>query len=457
MTPGLPCEVAQNIKSEFCVWCRDFCLTCVTGNRTSPAPPSSTPPPSPPSSSSSSLSTGAIIGIAVGAALLVLLLLLAALGACLYLRKKQKANDPSAPSHAGFCTRYPVKVLREATNGWAPENRIGAGGFGEVYRGVSPHDSSVVWAVKRATVMTNDFKREVEVVASKSHPHIVQLLGYSVEYDAATDHHEQIVIYEFMANGDLEKFLHKGTKEGQLTLAQRMDILIGAAQGLSYLHQFDIVHRDIKPANILLDATMQPKIADFGLVRMTENSTTINPTRVVGTPGYVDPAYSRSRKVTPMADVHSYGVMLLEVLTSKGAIVVEDRTPTNIKDWILPRVESGDVASFRDPHLPADSPDALLLRLAQIALRCTAMPASSRPRMADVAAELAALKREFLVGGVGSVSIDKRVVRIDEELEQCKEDKDALRKEYERLELGLEDGAMNMQSCVDSSASLAGR
>ncbi|CAI6011168.1 unnamed protein product [Closterium sp. NIES-65] len=104
---------------------------------------------------------------------------------------------------------------------------------------------------------------QVEEMASKSHPNLVRLLGYCVDMDMTTEHHEQIVIYEICANGDLENrvlnlssFL-AGPKKGTLTLQQRMDVLVGVARGLEYLHQFDIVHQDIKPANVLLDARMQ--------------------------------------------------------------------------------------------------------------------------------------------------------------------------------------------------------
>ncbi|CAI7824369.1 unnamed protein product [Closterium sp. NIES-53] len=133
---------------------------------------------------------------------------------------------------------------------------------------------------------------QVEEMASKSHPHLVRLLGYCIDIDRATDHHEQIVIYEFCPNGDLEKYLCEAAH----------GCAGGGGTGVGVLHQFDIVHRDIKPANVLLDARMQPKVSDLGMVRMTEG-TTVNPTRVVGTPGYVDPAYSRTNKATPMADV----------------------------------------------------------------------------------------------------------------------------------------------------------
>ncbi|GJP42749.1 hypothetical protein CLOM_g2284 [Closterium sp. NIES-68] len=122
-------------------------------------------------------------------------------------------------------------------------------------------------------------------------------------------------------------------REGELSVQQRTEVLVGVARGLEYLHQFGIVHQDMKPANVLLDANMQAKVLDVGLVRMTEG-TAVNHTRVVATPGYVDPAYSHTNKATPMADVHCYGVMLLEVITMRHVILSVDGAGCNIRDWV---------------------------------------------------------------------------------------------------------------------------
>ncbi|GJP60602.1 hypothetical protein CLOP_g17832 [Closterium sp. NIES-67] len=132
--------------------------------------------------------------------------------------------------------------MEKATEQWAEKNRLGSGSFGDVYKGVSPYDRNKAWAVKRARVLSNDFQIEVKEMASKHHPHLVRLLGYCLDFNPATRKMDQIL---------------------------RLDVLIGVAKGLQYLHEFGIVHRDMKPANILLDAKMQAKIADFGLVKLS--------------------------------------------------------------------------------------------------------------------------------------------------------------------------------------------
>ncbi|GJP79437.1 hypothetical protein CLOP_g9672 [Closterium sp. NIES-67] len=143
-------------------------------------------------------------------------------------------------------------------------------------------------------------------MVSKHHPHLVRLLGQCIDIDVARQHMEQILVYEFMESHDLKTWIGPAVPT-PLTLRQRLDVLIGVAKGLHYLYDFGIVHCDIKPANILLDAKMQAKIADFGLVKLsgsTSMGTSLAATQVMGTPGFVDPAYFKSHNATPAADVH---------------------------------------------------------------------------------------------------------------------------------------------------------
>ncbi|CAI7881657.1 unnamed protein product [Closterium sp. NIES-53] len=109
-------------------------------------------------------------------------------------------------------------------------------------------------------------------MADKNHPNIVRLLGFPVGGDMRT-RPEQVLIYEFVPNGDLARWLDPAKAPFSLTLPQWLGILIGAACGLEYLHRFCFVHRDIKPANILIGADMQANVPDFGLVKVGEGTT----------------------------------------------------------------------------------------------------------------------------------------------------------------------------------------
>ncbi|CAI7903580.1 unnamed protein product, partial [Closterium sp. NIES-53] len=372
---GTSCEVQQHLHSAFCKTCPDFCSTCIAPP---PAPPSAANPAPAPSQSQGGLSTAAIAGIAVAAVAALLLAVL--VGALLWRRHSQaKAVSRAAPAseedskavvlenteaafaaaaaaaaataavgsgeegvvvkleaaQADVCGEYSLEDMAAATGDWAERNRIGSGSFGDVYRGVNPHGGSEVWAVKRARVLTNDFQREVREMASKHHPNLVRLLGYCIAFDPATRTMEQVLVYEFMPNHDLDAWIAPGAAT-PLSLRQRVDILTGVAKGLQYLHDFGIVHRDIKPANILLSATMQAKIADFGLVKLsggTAAGTTVAATRVMGTPGFVDPAYCKSHKATPMADVYSFGVVMLVVITGRKAVQEAEDGHVNLKQW----------------------------------------------------------------------------------------------------------------------------
>ncbi|CAI7780222.1 unnamed protein product, partial [Closterium sp. NIES-54] len=410
-----PSTVSRN--SAFCRECPDLCSTCL------PAAPSPTDPSQPSgSSSSSSSSTGLIVGVAVAVAVLLLLLLWAVLW--WWRRREQGEKQGPSPFTVAVgegeepidCQQYSIEDMRRATADWSSRNRIGTGGFGDVFRGASPYDPSVFWAVKRARVLTNDFLKEIEHMASKNHPCLVRLLGFCHDYNPRTQRMEQIVIYEFMDNGDLSQWTKAGGKH--LTAVQLLDTLLSVAQGLAYLHGFDIVHRDIKPGNILLDKSMQAKLSDFGLLRMSESST-VKSTRVMGTPGYVDPTYAQTRKATTAADVYSFGILILELLTCKKAVFPVNNRPVHLRDWVSQQLHpDAHSAKLDDPAaiLPIDPPPELpastdllevidprlamnqsaALRLLRLALSCTTLSLASRPSMMKLVLELETLRNEVL-------------------------------------------------------------
>ncbi|CAI5487503.1 unnamed protein product [Closterium sp. Naga37s-1] len=121
-------------------------------------------------------------------------------------------RQEEAPATVGearplVCRQYSLAEVAAATGEWAEANRIGSGSFGDVYKGANPTAPHEIWAVKRAKILTNDFKREVNEMATKNHPNLVRLLGYCFDMNHTTERIEQIVIYEFMANGDLERWI----------------------------------------------------------------------------------------------------------------------------------------------------------------------------------------------------------------------------------------------------------
>ncbi|CAI5516574.1 unnamed protein product [Closterium sp. Naga37s-1] len=227
-------------------------------------------------------------------------------------------------------------------------------------------------------------------MADKNHPNIVRLLGFAVGGDVRSMI-EQVLIYEFVPNGDLDKWIGPNAPS-PLSLKQRLDILIGIARGFEYLHSFDIVHRDIKPANILITNDMQPKIADFGLVRAAEG-TTVGTTRIMGTPGYVDPVYSRTSKATAASDVYSFGVLMLVVLTGRPPLSEDDGESKQIVPWASSCLSSNDTESLKDARMDAPPGDAVL-HVADLAVSCTVERTASRPSMALIATQLQAVREE---------------------------------------------------------------
>nr|GMC59729.1 cysteine-rich receptor-like protein kinase 2 [Ipomoea batatas] len=175
---------------------------------------------------------------------------------------------------------YIYKDLKAATNNFSEENILGKGGFGDVYKGTL--QNGYVVAVKKLTTISSrvkeNFETEVSLITNVNHPNLIRLLGYSGNGKLL------ILVYEYMANASLDRYIYE--KRGMLNWKQRIDIILGTARGLAYLHeQYDvcIIHRDIKSSNILLDDEFQPKIADFGLARLLPENKSHLTTKFAGT------------------------------------------------------------------------------------------------------------------------------------------------------------------------------
>ncbi|CAN6980488.1 unnamed protein product [Brassica oleracea var. botrytis] len=213
--------------------------------------------------------------------------------------------------------RFDFVMLRTATHDFSPEMKLGEGGFGSVYKGVLPNGQEI--AVKRLTRGSGqgdiEFRNEVLLLTRLQHRNLVKLLGFCNEGD------EEILVYEFVPNSSLDNFIFDEAKRFLLTWEVRYRIIEGVARGLLYLHedsQLRIIHRDLKASNILLDAEMNPKVADFGMARLFNMDQTRGQTsKVVGTYGYMAPEYATYGQFSAKSDVYSFGVMLLEMISGK--------------------------------------------------------------------------------------------------------------------------------------------
>ncbi|KAL0372368.1 UNVERIFIED_CONTAM: Cysteine-rich receptor-like protein kinase [Sesamum calycinum] len=212
---------------------------------------------------------------------------------------------------------FKYSTLEKATGSFEEANKLGQGGFGTVYKGVLPDGREI--AVKRLFFNNKhraaDFYNEVNIISSVEHKNLVRLLGCSCSGP------ESLLVYEFMPNMSLDRFIFDSSKGKALNWEKRFEIIIGTAEGLVYLHEntkIRIIHRDIKASNILLDSRLRAKIADFGLARTFQEDKSHISTAIAGTLGYMAPEYLAHGQLTEKADVYSFGVLLIEIVTGRS-------------------------------------------------------------------------------------------------------------------------------------------
>ncbi|KAE8672600.1 putative receptor-like protein kinase [Hibiscus syriacus] len=288
-------------------------------------------------------------------------------------------------SHLGWGHWYTLRELEFSTNGFAHEKVIGEGGYGIVYHG-SLEDNSQV-AVKN--LLNNrgqaekEFKVEVEAIGRVRHKNLARLLGYCAEGA------HRMLVYEYVNNGNLEQWLHGDVGScSPLTWDIRMNIILGTAKGLAYLHEGldpKVVHRDIKSSNILLDKSWNPKVSDFGLAKLLGSESSYIRTRVMGTFGYVAPEYASTGMLNERSDVYSFGILIMEIVTGRNPVDYS-RPPeeVNLIEWLKKMVANRNPEGVLDPKLPEKPTSRPLKRALLVALRCVDPNAQKRPKMGHI-------------------------------------------------------------------------
>ncbi|OMO60348.1 hypothetical protein CCACVL1_24217 [Corchorus capsularis] len=369
-----------------------------------------------------------ILGISVGVLAVVLVLFVGGLILLRNLRRKvsrQKSDEnghslqpSSKPStrgglllDEGVAYYIPLPELEEATNNFT--KKIGKGSFGSVYYGKMKDGKEI--AVKTmgdsSSHLNKQFVTEVALLSRIHHRNLVPLIGYCEEA------HQRILVYEYMHNGTLRDHIHGTVNQKRLDWLARLQIAEDAAKGLEYLHTGcspSIIHRDVKTSNILLDINMRAKVSDFGLSRQAEEDLTHISSVARGTVGYLDPEYYASQQFTEKSDVYSFGVVLLELISGKKPVSVEDFGPElNIVHWVnlsatfihtlktfvlnqstkaelfvllqaRSLVRKGDVISIVDPFLVGNVKIESIWRIAEVAIQCVEQHGYSRPKMQEI-------------------------------------------------------------------------
>ncbi|KAJ6859600.1 receptor-like serine/threonine-protein kinase SD1-8 [Populus alba x Populus x berolinensis] len=249
---------------------------------------------------------------------------------------------------------FSLNRIQAATNNFSEDNKLGEGGFGTVYKGdLAIQEVAIKRLSKKSGQGLEEFMNESKLISKLQHTNLVRLLGCCAEGE------ERILVYEYMRNRSLDKFLFDPSEKASLNWSKRFRIIEGIAQGLLYLHKYSrlkVIHRDLKASNILLDDVMNPKISDFGLARMFGS----------------DQTEADTKRVVEKSDIFSFGVLLLEIVTGKrnaeffsrrsssdpsrmGLLCVQESPADRPTMPLVVQMLSNDNASLPSPKEPAFS------------------------------------------------------------------------------------------------------
>ncbi|XP_020198799.1 L-type lectin-domain containing receptor kinase SIT2 [Aegilops tauschii subsp. strangulata] len=281
--------------------------------------------------------------------------------------------------------RFSYKDLYRATEGFSDTHLLGIGGFGRVYRGtllVSKVEVAVKKVAHDSKQGIKEFISEVVSIGRLQHSNLAPLLGYCRRRG------ELFLVYEYMPNGSVDKYLHRREGKPILNWAQRWHIIKGIASCLVYLHEEwekVVIHRDIKASNVLLDGDMNGRLGDFGLARLYDHDADPQTTHVVGTIGYLAPELGHTSKATPLTDVFAFGVFILEVTCGQRPVNpnLED-SQVLLVESVLEQWNKGSLLDAVDKQLGGNyNADEACLAL-KLGLLCSHPFANARPTMRQV-------------------------------------------------------------------------